>query len=208
MRYLTEKRLKKRRYPMSTTKDKLIQVLVSHIKAGVNLKDLSLSQIATEAEIGKSTVYEHFASKEAMISDTYAYLLKSYEAILLEPISQKTFKAAFIEQLSRILTVMKDAKVIMDAIMNNTFDQIPNLKPEHQCLIETIQLSMGKRFEQIIKMAIDTNEIDIKKIKPYSKHVIQALISGILLQYVKNEIDMSEQAVCDMIYEQILKSIN
>ena len=185
MRYLTEKRLKKRRYPMSTTKDKLIQVLVSHIKAGVNLKELSLSQIATEAEIGKSTVYEHFASKEAMISDTYAYLLKSYEAILLEPISQTTFKAAFIEQLSRILTVMKDAKVIMDAIMNNTFDQIPNLKPEHQCLIETIQLSMGKRFEQIIKMAIDTNEIDIKKIKPYSKHVIQALISGILLQYVK-----------------------
>lgn len=193
---------------MSTTKDKLIQVLVSHIKAGVNLNDLSLSQIATEAEIGKSTVYEHFASKEAMISDTYAYLLKSYEAILLEPISQTTFKAAFIEQLSRILTVMKDAKVIMDAIMNNTFDQIPNLKPEHQCLIETIQHSMGKRFEQIIKMAIDTNEIDIKNIKPYSKHVIQALISGILLQYVKNEIDMSEQAVCDMIFEQILKSIN
>ena len=193
---------------MSTTKDKLIQVLVTHIKAGANLNELSLSQIATEAEIGKSTVYEHFSSKEAMISDTYAYLLKSYETILLEPISQTTFKAAFIEQLMRILTVMKDAKVIMDAIMNNTFDQIPNLKPEHQCLIGTIQLSMEKRFEQIIKMAIDTHEIDVENIKPYTKHVIQALISGILLQYVKHEIDMSEQAVCEMIFEQILKSIN
>jgi len=193
---------------MSTTKDKLIHVLVSHIKAGANLNDLSLSQIATEAEIGKSTVYEHFSSKEAMISDTYAYLLRSYEAILLEPVSQITFKAAFIEQLERILTVMKDAKVIMDAIMNNTFDQIPNLKPEHQSLIENIQISMGKRFEQIIKMAVDSNEIDVTKVKPYSKHIIQALISGVLLQYVKNEIDMSEHDICEVIYEQVLKSIN
>lgn len=193
---------------MLTTKDKLIAVLVSHIKSGANLKDISLSQIALEAEIGKSTVYEHFTSKESMISDTYAYLLRSYETILLEPIKQTTFKAAFIEQLERILFVMKDAKVIMDAIMNNTFDQIPNLKPEHQILIENIQASMGKRFEDIIRLALDNNEIDLLKIKPYSKHVIQALISGLLLQFVKNEIDMSEHEICEVIYEQVLKSIN
>ncbi len=41
---------------MSQTKDKIIHVLVDHIKQGNNLNDISLAQIAHAADIGKSTV--------------------------------------------------------------------------------------------------------------------------------------------------------
>lgn len=193
---------------MSPTKEKLVFVLVNHIKAGTNLKDLSMAQIATEAEIGKSTVYEHFASKEDMISETYAYLLQTYEGILLEPVEMTNFKTAFIEQIRKISTVMSDAKVIMDAIMNNSFDQMPLLKKEHHILIESIQDKMNTRFENIIKMAHVQGLIEIKNTNPYTKHVMQAIISGVLLQHVKNEIELDEEAVCNLIYESIIKILS
>lgn len=193
---------------MSQTKDKIIQVLVEHIKQGTNLNEISLSKVAQEAEIGKSTVYEHFKNKEEMISSTYAYLLHKYQQILLEPIVMASFKEAFIEQIKRILCVMNDAKSIMDAIMNTQLDGIPSLSLEHQKLMENIQEQMNLRFTEIMTLGIQSNEIQVQNITPFTKNIIQALISGLLLQYVKGEIDLNDDGICELVFNQVLKSIS
>lgn len=192
---------------MSQTKDKIIHVLVDHIKQGNNLNDISLAQIAHAADIGKSTVYEYFKNKEDMISSTYAYLLSQYQNILLEDIPMVDFKTAFTAQIKRILVVMSDAKSIMDAIMNIQLEGIPSLKIEHQRLMETIQEQMNLRFTEIMQLGVKSGEINLNQITPYTKHIIQALISGLLLQYVKKEMDLSDEGICELIYEQVLKSM-
>ena len=193
---------------MSSTKDKIIQVLVEHIKQGSNLNDLSLSKIAHEAEIGKSTVYEHFKSKEDMISSTYAYLLNQYKSILLEPIEMVNFKSSFKAQILRILFVMRDAKNIMDAIMDIQLDGIPSLKQEHQILMENIQIEMNARFIEIMKLGIQSGEFDPTKMNPYAKYIIQSLISGLLLSYLKEDMGLSEDGITNLIYNQVLKALN
>lgn len=193
---------------MSQTKDKIIQVLVEHIKQGTNLNEISLSKVAQEAEIGKSTVYEHFKNKEEMISSTYAYLLHKYQQILLEPIVMASFKEAFIAQIKRILCVMSDAKSIMDAIMNTQLDGIPSLSLEHQKLMENIQEQMNLRFTDIMTLGIQSNEIQVQNITPFTKNIIQALISGLLLQYVKGEMDLNDDGICELVFNQVLKSIS
>ncbi len=193
---------------MSQTKDKIIQVLVEHIKQGTNLNEISLSKVAQEAEIGKSTVYEHFKNKEEMISSTYAYLLHKYQQILLEPIVMASFKEAFIAQIKRILCVMSDAKSIMDAIMNTQLDGIPSLSLEHQKLMENIQEQMNLRFTDIMTLGIQSNEIQVQNITPFTKNIIQALISGLLLQYVKGEMDLNDDGICELVFNQVLKAIS
>lgn len=193
---------------MSQTKDKIIQVLVEHIKQGKNLNEISLSKVAQEAEIGKSTVYEHFKNKEEMISSTYAYLLHKYQQILLEPIVMASFKEAFIAQIKRILCVMSDAKSIMDAIMNTQLDGIPSLNLEHQKLMENIQEQMNLRFTDIMTLGIQSNEIQVQNITPFTKNIIQALISGLLLQYVKGEMDLNDDGICELVFNQVLKAIS
>ena len=101
---------------MMQTKDRIIDVIISHIKKGDRLDKLSIAQIALEAEIGKSTLYEYFENKESLISNTYDLLLNHYETILLKPLREKTFEKQFKEQIELILTVLLDAKEIMDAI--------------------------------------------------------------------------------------------
>lgn len=193
---------------MMSTKDKIIDVLVSNIKAGKNLQELSLSQIANEALIGKSTVYEYFKSKEEMISSTYVYLLEQYECILLKPLVAQTFEKAFMEQLSNILVVMRDAKQIMDAIMNLNYQNLPLITQEHKELMIKIQNNMSDRFEAIISIGVKEGLIDLKQIKPTSKVVVQALIQGILLQFINQETDLTEASVCELILVQTLKAIN
>ncbi|MDX9807983.1 MAG: TetR/AcrR family transcriptional regulator [Acholeplasma sp.] len=193
---------------MSQTKDKIIQVLVEHIKQGNNLNDISLSKVAQEAEIGKSTVYEHFKNKEEMISSTYAYLLNKYHGILLEDIPMTTFKASFIAQIKRILCVMSDAKSVMDAIMNTQLEGIPSLNIEHQKLMENIQDQMSIRFTNIMALGIQSNEIQVHNITPFTKNIIQALISGLLLQYVKGEMDLNDDGICELVYQQVLKVLS
>ncbi|PKK88116.1 MAG: hypothetical protein CVV62_02225, partial [Tenericutes bacterium HGW-Tenericutes-7] len=124
---------------MLTTKDKILSVMIDHIKKETDIKNMSLSQIAIEAEIGKSTVYEHFTSKEDLILETYMFLLKHYEKILTSDIEKMDFKGAFIEQMSKITFVMKDAKMIMNAIMNNHQQAFPSFSKEIDLCVKNIQ---------------------------------------------------------------------
>jgi hypothetical protein len=119
-----------------------------------------------------------------------------------------TFKASFIAQIKRILCVMSDAKSVMDAIMNTQLEGLPSLNLEHQRLMENIQEQMSVRFTNIMALGVQSNEIKIQTANPYAKHIIQALISGILLQYVKGEIEIDDDGVCELIYIQVLKVLS
>ncbi len=192
---------------MISTKDKILSAVISHIKDGDNLEQITISKIAAEAEIGKSTVYEHFSSKEDMVSETYIYLLKHYENILMSDIENMNFKTAFIEQLEKILFVMKDAKIIMDAIMN--FDQgsfIHQGKQLEVCASE-IRDKMKERFSSIFKLGIIEGVFEPRIPKPYTAQVIQALITGLLFQFVNGAIDIEVNELNELIYAQVLEIV-
>ncbi len=192
---------------MMSTKDKILSAVIAHIKEGDNLEQITISKIAAEAEIGKSTVYEHFSSKEDMVSETYTYLLNYYENILMSDIQDMSFKNAFIEQINKILFVMKDAKIIMNAIMN--FDQEAFIhQGKHMEMHATeIRDKMKDRFTSIFKLGIIEGILEPKVPKPYTGHVVQALISGLLFQYVNEAIDIEESALCELIYDQALEIV-
>ena len=105
-----------------STKDKILEVVVDFIKSRTPIESITLSKVAKQADIGKSTVYEHFSNKEEMIKETYQFLLDEYSKILFEDISETTFKEALFKQLNHILIVMKEATVIRDAIWNSQLD--------------------------------------------------------------------------------------
>lgn len=189
---------------MMSTKDKILSAVITHIKEGDNLEQITISKIAAEAEIGKSTVYEHFSSKEDMVSETYIYLLNHYESILMSDIQNMDFKTAFIEQVEKILFVMKDAKIIMEAIMNyNQAAFIHHGKQLETCATD-LRDKMKDRFISIFKLGIIEGVLEPKVPKPYTPYVIQALISGLLFQYVNEAIDISEEELYELIYDQTL----
>ncbi len=189
-----------------TTKNKILDVVVSYIKENPNLKDLTIAKIAQRAEIGKSTVYEHFSSKADIIEQTYNYLLYSYQQIFNVDIKAKDFKGAFIEQVSRILIVMKDASTIMHAIIHQHKDAFVNFGVEKTA--KDIYVKLEKRFEEIFFLGIKESLVQPQTESKYQRNVVQAIISGLLFQYVGDEIKIEEQELFELIYQQTLRVIN
>jgi AcrR family transcriptional regulator len=191
---------------MQTTKDKILDAVISYIKQETNLNQVSISDIAKKAEIGKSTVYEHFENKDALIEETYVYLLEKYEKILFQEIIDKQYKKAMISQLSNILEVMEDVKGIMEVILNSHselgflgFDRCSKK-------IETIQLQIEKRFIEIFSIGVQSGDI-VPFNKPYSSNVIKAIVSGLMFQYVDEKMEIERNELLELIFDEINRVI-
>lgn len=191
---------------MQTTRDKILDATISYIKQEPNLSQVSISDIAAKADIGKSTVYEYFENKHALIEEAYSYLLDKYQNILLKKINKKNFKNALMDQLSRILDVMEDVKVIMEVIMN-AHSEMSFLRYD-QCSIkiQRIQDKMTERFNHIFSIGVESGEIHPSN-RPYVSHIVQALISGLMFQYVDNKIDIERDDLIKLIYQEMIRII-
>ena len=192
---------------MQTAKEKLLHTLVGYIKKGEDIEKVALSKIAHDAEIGKSTVYEYFESKEQMIVETYRYLLKHYENILLADLEAMDFKGALFEELSRTLLVLKDARTLMEAIMKVPHHQELRIDIALKDEIQTIQKSMEKRFANIMYLGAVEGIYPYREPQKETPYVIRAIISGLLFQFMNDEMDMTEEEVLNLIYREIIRLV-
>lgn len=189
------------------TKDRIIEVVIEYIKQDIDVSQVSLSEIAKKADIGKSTVYEYFENKEQLICDTYLYMLTEYEKKLFKPLVKQTFKSAFVEQIERILNAMKNAKNLVETI----FSQQKHISYMNDKLIDQrlkeIKDKMEERFLDIftqgVMQGVIEQDIEYHKTRGY---VIQALITGLLFQFINEQMDIDEKALLDLIYEEVLKT--
>ena len=142
-----------------------------------------------------------------MIEETYKYLLKEYEIILLKPLVEKTYKNMLIEELRHILTVMKEANLLMQTIMSqgqmSSFD-IPKCT---KTAMAEMKEKLDDRFKMIFSQGMIENEITSISSHPYLRHLIQALMTGLMIQFVHQEIDITEDDLLELIYEQIQQLI-
>lgn len=189
------------------TKDKIIKTMIDFIKEDKDISQVSLSEIAKKAEIGKSTVYEYFFNKDELVSDTYMFMFNYYENLLTRPLKSQNFKDAFIEQVKMMLDAMKDAKNIIETIMNKHHQiNYPNQATFDQ-KVEKIKSRMEERFLSIFKMGIEQQVITPPFRQDKTRgYVIQALINGLLFQYIDEQTDLSEDELLNLIFDEVIKT--
>lgn len=189
------------------TKDRIIEAMIDFIKEDKDISHISLAEIAKRAEIGKSTVYEYFSNKDELVCDTYMYMFDHYEKVLFKPLSETTFKAAFMEQVKRILDSMKDAKHIVETILNKHHQiNYPN-QESFDIKLDEIKTKMEERFINIFRLGIEEKALPM----PFNQnktrgYVIQALISGLLFQYINEQTDLDEHELLDLIFDEVTKT--
>ncbi len=192
---------------MKTTKDKILDSVISFIKEEPTLKQVTMSQIAERAGIGKSTVYDYFDTKDTMVEETYMYLLEKYQDLLLQDIEMTSYKETMLLQLSLILEVVEDAKVIMEAIMTAQNELVVFNYRHCSVKIQSIQKAMEKRFNTIFVLGIKEQIINFTD-KPYTSNIIQALISGLMFQYIDGKIHITRDDLLELIYGELVRVLN
>ncbi|MFZ7119629.1 MAG: TetR/AcrR family transcriptional regulator [Eubacteriaceae bacterium] len=138
--------------------DKEIAILdgmLSLIKNGENLHEITVSEIAKSAGVGKGTIYEYFKSKEEVFSKAILFSLSNEVLQFVRRINEKKgFKARYYEVLK-----------IIEENMENVFSSFH------------IFLSFGT-FYQVRKYIFeDSSDLD-KYSNPLEKEMDNLLISG------------------------------
>jgi len=136
---------------MHPTKEAIFKVAINYVKTGMNLEKVSLEKITKEANIGKSTFYGYFSSKDVLVEESYIYLINSYHLRLINNILCNDFKKSLKNQIAIIIAVTKDAKDIMEAILENPYHLSTSNKKIYTA-IQNVHYSIKNQMENIFKL--------------------------------------------------------
>ncbi|GMQ61491.1 TetR/AcrR family transcriptional regulator [Vallitalea maricola] len=138
------------------------------IREGVN--GLTISKVANEANIGKSTVYEYFNSKDELIYKTINYMGEKY----VEEIQQRLFTdnkgfEITIKGLIRIIiaTIRQGNTnfIFMISECDKTFKSKVDIHEQIKNIMLGIRMKLYNLLEEIIQLGVNEGIIDKPKDK-------------------------------------------
>ena len=148
---------------VKSKKELIYEATLSLIEDNYQLTQIKVGDIAKKANIGKGTIYEYFTSKEEVISEAIAYMIKGW-----------------VQDLEDILDENESFEKSFRSILRNIF---PMMEKKHQVFMGFLML--GKSSENSVDslhqlMEKNNEEIQKKVIRLYEKIVDKSLAKGII----------------------------
>ncbi|GKX30234.1 hypothetical protein SH1V18_27140 [Vallitalea longa] len=138
------------------------------VREGVN--GLTISKVANEANIGKSTVYEYFNSKDELIYKTINYMGERY----VEEISQKLFSSntgfemTIKSLIEIIITTIRQGNtnfIFMLSECDKTFKSKADIHKQIKGIMLGVRMKLYNLLEDIIELGVNEGIIEKPKDK-------------------------------------------
>ncbi len=168
-------------------KEMIYQGTLSLIEENYNFSQIKVGDIAKRANIGKGTIYEYFDSKDEVISQSIAYMIKGW-----------------VQNLENILEENGSFQQSYRKILRNLF---PMMKKKHQIFMGFMMLSKSSDTSvDSLHQLMEKNNEDIQRkiLHLYEKIVDKSLEEGIIKE--KPEVfdwyfAVNSSIMCVLIYE-------
>ena len=185
------------------TKNKIIDCTIDMLKAG-DIDTISMSKIATNAGIGKSTIYEYFSSKEELVKEA---LKKEIDMSLEDFLSVKMGKTLYesvYNHLKKGLDIAKDVIKLVGYPSSNNISFIN--KEEIKEMTSGALLAVFDRLTEVYNQGVEEKVIVQKRDFSSKLYLLSGFFKGVLLEKYKHGIPDDE--FIDDIYENMLVLLN
>lgn len=185
------------------TKNKILDCTIDMLKAG-DMDTISMSKIASNAGIGKSTIYEYFSSKEELVKEA---LRKEIDMSLEDFLSVKMGKTLYesvYNHLKKGLDIAKDVIKLVGYPSSNNISFIN--KEEIKEMTSGALLAVFDRLTEIYYQGVDEKVIVQKRDFSSKLYILTGFFKGVLLEKYKHGIPDDE--FIDDIYENMLVLLN
>ena len=130
-------------------KEKIYNVVLDLIEQKEGPANITLLDIANECNIGKSTLYEYFESKEELLYKAIFYHLnKCIENIM--QIKGATTKEIFYDYLNKIEKMKKNYRVVLKSLLFSSFSKSSSTKEQDWQVLESKAREVFKSVNQKI----------------------------------------------------------
>ena len=189
-------------------RQEIIDALLDMIKKEGLTVNFTMSELARKVDIGKSTIYEYFSTKEDVIQAAITQLFEQMiETIFNQPFDDThDFESLFKEQLRFMFELNDQKKYIMRYIQMEYEHSFPKfIQPSMIQKMQQLRLFYEERFANIIKKGITEGVIpgplDAKK-----TFMVQSLVSGSIMRYTNVDVEhtLSLDETIDAIYDSLI----
>ena len=158
------------------------------LKKGIN--NITISEIAKEANIGKGTVYEYFSSKEDIVLEIYTHIIKEHEE-RLKDMAQSDLPTK--EKIKNFFFLLFDKEYEDELELYREYIAVSltNPKDEFKLITQQCKDRILTIVKQIIYDAIDRGEL--KKEAAYFVEPLYAYHTGLVVDTKLSCIDAKGQ---------------
>lgn len=191
------------------TKTKILEIVIDLIKHDHRDADLTLSRIAKRANIGKSTIYEHFSNKQDLVYEASIYLIETYEKrFLMNQIDTLDFETAYKTSIHNMIEILKEAKSLFQFLLSDlkadeSLDFDERIK---QCATKT-QTKVGDFLRKILLIGVKEGKIT-SELNYELGMFLGGFLVGNVIQYVNGKFNIEEDRLIDQLYFYSLKLLN
>ncbi len=190
---------------MNPKKKAILDTVLKFLTQSEHQKPLTISNIAKDLDIGKSTIYEYFDSKEAMLVDTLSMLIDEIitEIIHEDVIDQASFEESFKHHLKQLFDNADKFETLQEYAHHPDVSKLP--KALKQNMIAKMQ-DTTKDVKHYLFKILDKglNEGVIEPISDDKLAVIEGMIFGSM--FVKSDItrNIDELTLINNVYDALV----
>ena len=188
-------------------RNEILDAVISKFQEEGFSTDLTISQIANIVDIGKSTIYEYFKTKDDVFKEALLKISNENieEVLNIENIEEMSFEDAFKAQFSKILDVSCRSRLIYQIFSKDFIHRMPvAIREELRQKMEDARVIIEKRFILIFIKGVEGKLLNIDP-NPTHNLVFSSLIVGAILRYSHDNQEISLNDFVDKIYETVLK---
>lgn len=188
-------------------KDEILGAVISKIQEEGFSTDLTISQIAKKVDIGKSTIYEYFKTKDDIFKEALLKISSdSINAIIsVDNIESMSFEEAFKVQFKKILEVSYKSRLIYQVFSKDFIHRMPSsIKEDLKQRISGTRETIENRFIMIFIKGTEEGLLR-KNINLRESLVFSSLIVGAIFRYSNSTVEISLDNFVDEIYKTIVK---
>lgn len=188
--------------------EKIVQIydaLCELIEEKPTIDKISISDIACKLDMGKSTIYEYFDSKESLVFNATKYMMEKFLDELYQ-IEFIDFEDCTLNFLNAFYKFQKKAKKICLSLYTNIFFENENIKNDYQIQVFKTRDIAHEIGVKILNLGIEQKKFNKTAINPFNIIFMETMIVQMMNVYeTKKEIlNMDLNAYSKQLYKTIL----
>lgn len=188
-------------------KDQIIEAVILKIQEEGFSTDITMTEIAKSVDIGKSTIYEYFKSKDDVLKSALMKMSKNSITRIfnIENIESMKFEESLKAQLIVMYQIASESRMMFEVFSNDFKSQLPQaIQTELMTKMHEVKNLIEQRFAMIMVKGINEGHILLNQ-DPLSVNVISGLIIGSMIRYSDADSNLDLPLFVDKVFEAVLK---
>jgi AcrR family transcriptional regulator len=188
-------------------KEQIINALIAKFgEEGFNI-DFTMSSLAKDVNIGKSTIYEYFSNKDELLKEALLTYINNIiiDVDVMKDIEDFTFEETFKAQLKALFEAGYKSRTIMDTFSPAFMKSLPDeVRKEIKGKAELSRTLMTNRFTVLIEKGIKEGVLELTN-AVQNAFVVRSLIVGSIMNFTNPEVEYDTDQAVDDVYDAMLK---